>query len=83
MGGIGVPCSLSDCFLRLTRRALALLETDFRPSTWQAFWQTAVEKRPAADVAEELQMSVAAVWKAKSRVMLHLREELSELDDAP
>jgi RNA polymerase sigma-70 factor (ECF subfamily) len=65
----------------LARHALALLETDFRPQTWQSFWQTAVEKRPAADVAEELGMSVAAVWKAKSRVMLHLREELSGLDD--
>jgi RNA polymerase sigma-70 factor (ECF subfamily) len=63
----------------LARRALALLETDFQPNTWQAFWKTAVEKRPAADVAEELQMSVPAVWKAKSRVMLRLREELSGL----
>jgi RNA polymerase sigma-70 factor (ECF subfamily) len=65
----------------LTRRALALLETDFQPHTWQAFWQTAVEKHPAVDVAEELQMSVAAVWKAKSRVMLRLRDELSGLGD--
>ena len=65
----------------LTRRALALLKTDFQPTTWQAFWQTTVENCPAPEVAKELQMSVAAVWKAKSRVMQRLREELSGLDD--
>lgn len=60
----------------LARRALALLQSDFQPATWQAFWGTAVDNRPAAEVAAELGISLAAVYKAKSRVLARLRQEL-------
>ncbi len=36
----------------LMRRALDILKTDFKPITWQAFWQVAVDNRPAAEVGE-------------------------------
>ncbi|HEY4759019.1 MAG TPA: hypothetical protein VIH42_00420 [Thermoguttaceae bacterium] len=38
-----------------------------------------MEGRPAADVADELGMSLCAVYKAKSRVLLRLRQELAGL----
>lgn len=63
----------------LFHRALALIQQDFAESTWQAFWRTAVEGRPTADVAAELSLSPGAVRVAKSRVLRRLREELGDV----
>ena len=60
----------------LSRRALAVMRTDFQPAIWQACWETAVEERPVQEVADELGLSVAAVYSARSRVLRRLREEL-------
>ena len=65
---------------KLARRAVAVMQTDFEETTWQAFWLTAVDQRPPASVAEQLEMSSAAVYMAKSRVLRRLREELEGLD---
>jgi RNA polymerase sigma-70 factor (ECF subfamily) len=65
---------------KLARRAVCLMQSDFEESTWQAFWLTAVEQQPAQAVAEQLDMSTAAVYMAKSRVLRRLREELDGLD---
>jgi len=45
-------------------------------STWQAFWQTAVEGRSGQEVARALEMSVGAVYVAKSRVLARLKQEV-------
>ena len=50
-------------------------------STWQAFWQTAVEGKPGSEVAKELGMSVAAVYVAKGRVIARLKEKVRELSE--
>jgi RNA polymerase sigma-70 factor (ECF subfamily) len=63
----------------ISRRAMELVRAEFEPRTWEAWWKTAVEGRPAADVAADLGMSVTAVYKAKSRVLLRLRQELAGL----
>jgi RNA polymerase sigma-70 factor (ECF subfamily) len=63
----------------LMRRALELIRRDFEEHTFRAFWQTAVDGRPAADVAADLGLTVDAVYQAKSRVLRRLREELSPL----
>lgn len=57
--------------------ALLLLRGEIEDRTWQAFWRTAVDDRPAADVAAELQMSPTAVYQAKSRVLTRLRALLA------
>jgi RNA polymerase sigma-70 factor (ECF subfamily) len=62
----------------LARRAMALIETDFEPATWRAFWRTAVDGQPAQQVADELNISVASVYTAKSRVLSRLRQELAD-----
>jgi RNA polymerase sigma-70 factor (ECF subfamily) len=62
----------------LARRAMDLVRTDFHEATWRAFWETAVEGRPPADVAAELGLSVASVYSAKSRVLARLRQELAD-----
>lgn len=63
----------------LARRALELIQTDFHETTWQAFWRVAIDERPAAEVAEELGLSVGGVYTAKSRVLKRLRTELDGL----
>ena len=65
----------------LTDRALQLMQAEFQPATWKAFWECVTGGRSAADVGAELGMSVAAVYAAKSRVLRRLREELDGLLD--
>lgn len=65
----------------LSQRALELIQAEFETTTWQAFLRTAVAGRTAAETAQELGLTKAAVHKAKSRVLLRLRGELDGLID--
>jgi RNA polymerase sigma-70 factor (ECF subfamily) len=65
----------------LVARALQVMQSDFQPPTWRACWQLVVDGRPAAEVARELGMTVAAAYAAKARVLRRLRQELAELLD--
>jgi RNA polymerase sigma-70 factor (ECF subfamily) len=60
-------------------RALALIRTEFAPGTWKAFWGVVVEGRPTAAVAADFNLTVNAVYLARSRVLRRLREELAGL----
>ena len=44
------------------------VKDEFQPATWQAFWETAVEGKPAAEVGTGLKMTPGAVYVARSRV---------------
>jgi RNA polymerase sigma-70 factor (ECF subfamily) len=61
---------------RLVQRAAVIMRDQFEESTWQAFWLHVVDERRPQDVAAELEMSVEAVYQAKSRVLRRLRREL-------
>jgi RNA polymerase sigma-70 factor, ECF subfamily len=65
----------------LTRRAMELMQAEFRPATWKAFWETVVNERPAVEVGAELGLTENAVYLAKGRVMRSLRRELAGLLD--
>ena len=58
----------------IARRMLAVIEVDFQPTTWRAFWLVAVDGREPDVVAGELNLSVESVYTAKSRVLRRLRE---------
>ena len=60
----------------LLKRALKMVENDFAPHIWQAFWRFTIEGETAKDVAEDLGMSTCGVRQAKFRVLARLREVL-------
>jgi RNA polymerase sigma-70 factor (ECF subfamily) len=65
----------------LLGRLLELVEPDFQPATWRAFRRVVLEGATVDAVAAELNISVNAVFIAKSRVLRRLREEAQGLLD--
>ena len=53
---------------------------EFTASTWQAFWQTAVEGRDTKAVSASLGISAGAVYIARSRVIARLRQRIEEFE---
>jgi RNA polymerase sigma-70 factor (ECF subfamily) len=66
---------------RLFQWAADEVRGEFAPTTWHAFWQTAVEDRRPSDVAAELGLSVGAVYIARSRVLARLRHRIEQRGD--
>ena len=64
----------------LAHGTLAEVKDRFTEQSWKAFWETAVNDRSSAEVADELGMTAMAVRKAKSRVLRCLRQELATHD---
>lgn len=63
-------------FLQLKARAMELVRQSCSERTWQMFWQTVVENRPSAVVAENFGVSSAAVRVARGRILKKLRNLL-------
>jgi len=63
----------------LFHRALEMIEGEFEPSTWRAFWRVVVDGQSPHDVASELGTSAGAVRVAKCRVLHRLRQELGDV----
>jgi RNA polymerase sigma factor (sigma-70 family) len=61
--------------------ACARAQARVGPQTWEAFRLTAYEGYSGDEVAARLGMSRATVFKAKSRVLGFLREEIKQLDE--
>ncbi len=66
---------------RLFMCAADRVRADVQPATWEAFRKTAVEGQEPKQVAKELQMTVANVYLAKSRVMARLKEQIKVLQE--
>jgi len=87
LGAVGrVPAAGDQASAELEYRQQALawaleqIRDEFRPSSWAAFRETAVQARPVEDVCAELGLSAGAVYMARSRVMARLREKSKEFD---
>ena len=65
---------------RLFGWASEQVQAEVEDRTWQAFRKTAVDGASGKEVARELNMSVAAVYLAKSRVMARLKELVWEAE---
>ncbi len=61
--------------------AVEKVRPEFHQNSWQAFWKTAVENQSASAVAAELDISVGAVYIAKSRVLARLKDVVATLGD--
>jgi RNA polymerase sigma-70 factor (ECF subfamily) len=66
----------SDYREYLVGLALRIVQQDFQPATWQAFWEHVVKSKPASQVAAEQGLTSGAVYAAKVRILARLREEL-------
>jgi len=64
----------------LLSHALECLRSEMKDSTWQIFWRTTVEGHDPTDVASELRIQIANVYKAKSRTLARLRRLLVDLE---
>jgi RNA polymerase sigma-70 factor (ECF subfamily) len=72
---------LAEAFdLELLEAAKVRVRLRVAPQTWEAFRLGAVENRPVAEVAAELQISVAMVYVAKSKVQKMLQQEIRKLE---
>ena len=65
----------------VAQRLLEQIRPSFEAVTWRAFERVAIDEAPASDVAEELGISVASVYAAKSRVLARLRQDGAGLID--
>jgi RNA polymerase sigma-70 factor (ECF subfamily) len=64
----------------LLAEASARVRLRVEPRTWEAFLLTAVERVAGAVAADRLDMRVAAVFKARSKVQRMLRDEIRRLE---
>jgi RNA polymerase sigma-70 factor (ECF subfamily) len=66
------------------RQLFAMAAERIRPTvndaTWQSFYLTAVGGKTPAEVAKVLGGSVAAVYLAKSRIMVKLKAEIARMN---
>lgn len=73
------PSSQEDDAKLARSRTLELMRQSFDPRSWRMFWETMVEDRDPQDVADEMNVSRWAVYKARARVLQRLRQELDGL----
>lgn len=76
----------SDAFLDHYRRAMfrwaaGIVKPLVKPSAWKAFHRTAIDNQTPQQVADELQMSIGAVYTAKCRVFAKIKEVIAEVGD--
>jgi RNA polymerase sigma-70 factor (ECF subfamily) len=61
------------------QQAMATLQREVEPKTWQAFWLCVVDQRSTEEVANALAMTPANVRQCRSRVLRRLRQAMERL----
>lgn len=61
---------------RMFEWAAEKIRKSVQPTTWQAFWQTAVDGKSAKEVADSLGITPATVYVYKGRVMAQIKEQI-------
>lgn len=65
----------------LARCVLQLVKTEFESTTWDAFHMSTIEGKSPSTVADQLGISLASVYQARSRVLRKVRLHLSQLPE--
>lgn len=55
------------------------VRSEFRESSWQAFWETEIIGRSIADVAKEFGVSSGSVYMSRSRIFARIRAVIEEV----
>lgn len=82
---VAIPDLMDDSASQITlqsniaQRMLQLIQEEFEPKTWSAFWLTSIENLSAAEAANQLEMNIASVYQARCRVLRRLKQRLNEL----
>ena len=63
------------------KQLMRLVQSQFEPKTWQAFYRQALKGHKPETVAKDLEMSMSGVYTAKYRVLNALRRESEGLID--
>jgi len=65
----------------LVRWAADQIRSEFKDATWNAFWRTAILGEDAETVAQEIGVTINALYIARSRVTGRLKQKIDELGD--
>ncbi len=68
--------------LEQLEQVMRVVQARVEPDTWEAFRLTALEGRPAAEVARQLQKQVANIYVSRSNVQKMLQDELERKNSA-
>lgn len=55
------------------------VKSEFKESSWKAFWATTVEGRSVADVATELNLSIGSIYMSRGRIVARIREKIDQV----
>jgi RNA polymerase sigma-70 factor (ECF subfamily) len=75
-----VECLKEQFDLEVLEEAQTRVQWRVDVQSWEAFRLTALEDIPGAEAAQHLGMTVAAVYKAKSRILKMLQEEVQRVE---
>lgn len=83
-----LPCSAPDLESEIEREyrqavfklAAQRVRSSVQPQTWQAFSRSMIDEMPMQQVADELKITIGAVYIARSRVVARLREVVQQLE---
>lgn len=64
---------------QIFRWAANRIRSEFKDTSWQAFWRTAVDGSDVTGVARELGVTAGHVYVSRSRVMKRLREQIQRI----
>jgi RNA polymerase sigma-70 factor, ECF subfamily len=65
----------------LSRRVLEMIRAEFEVRVWDAFCRVSVAGQLLSHVAADLGMTVAAVYRAESRILGRFRQVRAELPE--
>lgn len=71
-----------ECERNVLEDAMEMVRQRVQPHTWEAFHRTALQCQSAAEVAKNLEMTVVAVYRSRSRVQSMIQEEVRMLEGA-
>lgn len=66
--------------MRLFHWAAEQAKREVKSTTWEAFWQTAVQQKSPAQVALDLAISVGTVYVSKNRMIARIREKIEQVE---